>query len=86
MKLFFSPASPYVRKVMASAHLLGLADGIELQPSAASPVSRDMTFARHNPLGKVPTVILDNALGGWGTPAAVFASEVRAAYLEGGRH
>jgi len=27
-------------------------------------------------------VIVDNALGGWGTPAGVFSSEVRAAYIE----
>lgn len=58
MKLFFSPASPYVRKVMASAWTLGLADTIEALPSAASPVARDMTIAPHNPLGKVPTAIL----------------------------
>jgi haloacetate dehalogenase len=32
-------------------------------------------------LGAVPTAILDNALGAWGTPAKVFDSEVRAAYL-----
>lgn len=27
-------------------------------------------------------VIVDNALGGWGTPSGVFSSEVRAAYIE----
>lgn len=60
MKLFFSPASPYVRKVLASAWTLGLADTIELLPSAASPVARDMTIAPRNPLGKVPTAYLDD--------------------------
>lgn len=60
MKLFYSPASPYVRKVLASARILGLADSIELLPSAASPVARDMTIARVNPLGKVPTAYLDD--------------------------
>jgi glutathione S-transferase len=58
MKLYFSAASPYVRKVMASAHHLGLADRIETLASAASPVKRDMTIAASNPLGKVPTAIL----------------------------
>jgi len=58
MKLFFSPASPYVRKVMASAIALDLADRIELLPSAASPVARDMTIAPVNPLGKVPAAFL----------------------------
>lgn len=60
MKIFFSPASPYVRKVMASAHLLGLVDKVTLLPSAASPVARDMTIAATNPLGKVPTAYLDD--------------------------
>ncbi|PWE28926.1 glutathione S-transferase family protein [Pararhodobacter marinus] len=60
MKIFFSPASPYVRKTLASAHLLGLFDTIELLPSAASPVARDMTIAPTNPLGKVPTAYLDD--------------------------
>lgn len=58
MKLFFSPASPYVRKVMASAIALDLDGGIELLPSAASPVARDMTIAPVNPLGKVPAAYL----------------------------
>lgn len=58
MKLFFSPASPYVRKVTASAILLGLQDTIERLPSAASPIDRDMTIAPANPLGKVPTALL----------------------------
>lgn len=58
MKLFHSAASPFVRKVMASAHHLGLADGIELLPAAASPVKRDATIAQSNPMGRVPTAIL----------------------------
>ena len=60
MKLYFSPASPYVRKVVACAHLLDIADTIELLPSAASPVARDMTIAPVNPLGKVPTAYLED--------------------------
>jgi len=60
MKLYFSPASPYVRKVMASAWQLGLQDEVEKLPSAASPVKRDMTIAPVNPLGKVPTAFLDD--------------------------
>jgi len=60
MKLYFSPASPYVRKVVASAQLLGLIDTIKLLPSAASPVARDMTIAATNPLGKVPTAYLED--------------------------
>jgi haloacetate dehalogenase len=33
-------------------------------------------------LAAVPEAIVDDALGGWGSPAAVFPPEVRAAYVE----
>ena len=33
-------------------------------------------------LTAVPEAIIDNALGGWGTPSTVFPPEVRAAYVE----
>ncbi|WPP01916.1 hypothetical protein SFA35_11435 [Pseudomonas sp. HR96] len=36
--LFHAATSPYVRKVMVSAHCLGVADQIELLASAAHPV------------------------------------------------
>ena len=58
MKLLYAPTSPYVRKVMASAHLLGLAGRIELLGSAAHPIDRDQRIAAHNPMAKVPTLIL----------------------------
>ncbi|SAI66231.1 glutathione S-transferase [Bordetella ansorpii] len=60
MKLLYAPTSPYVRKVMACAHLCGVADHIEWLDSAANPVNRDMRIAAHNPLAKVPTLILQN--------------------------
>lgn len=59
MKIFYSAASPYVRKCLVAAHELGLRERIELLPSAAHPVNRDQTIVAHNPLGKVPTLITD---------------------------
>ena len=56
MKLFFSPASPYVRKCMALAAETG--QEVEKLASAASPVDRDETIVAVNPTGKVPTAIL----------------------------
>ena len=53
MKLFFSSTSPYVRKVMACAHELGVADRITLLPSNAHPVTRDAGIIAHNPLDRV---------------------------------
>jgi glutathione S-transferase len=74
MKLFHSPASPYVRKVMAVAHLVGLTSKIELLASAVTPVSRDETVFALNPLGKVPTLITDDGVG-------IFDSRVICEYL-----
>ncbi len=60
MKLFYSPLSPYVRKVMIVAHELDLADTIERLPSAAHTVNRDRTIVEKNPLGQVPTALLED--------------------------
>ena len=60
MKIFHSPASPFVRKCMVVAHELGIADRIEKLPSAASPVKRDATILAKNPLGQVPTFVCDD--------------------------
>jgi len=62
MKLFFSPTSPYVRKVMICAHELGLSEQIELLPAKASPVERDKSIVEINPLGKVPTLITKDGI------------------------
>ncbi|WP_373237064.1 glutathione S-transferase family protein [Cohaesibacter celericrescens] len=58
MKLFYSPASPYVRKVMVMA--LETGQKVEKLSQSGSPVNRDLAIVEHNPTGKVPTVILDS--------------------------
>jgi glutathione S-transferase len=75
MRLLSAPTSPYVRKVMVSAHLLGLSEGIELLPGAASPIQRDTRIAEHNPLAKMPTLILPNG-------DALYDSRVICEYLD----
>lgn len=60
MKLYFSGASPFVRKVMVVAHEVGLGGEIEAVTAAAHPVNRDGNIVAHNPLGQVPTLILDD--------------------------
>jgi len=60
MKLFYSSTSPFVRKVLVVAHELGLADRIERLACAAHPVNRDRTIIAHNPLGQVPTLVLED--------------------------
>jgi glutathione S-transferase len=55
MKLRYSNASPFVRKVLVFAHETGLAQQIELVPTDVW--ASDTDIARDNPLGKVPTLI-----------------------------
>ena len=62
MKIYYSAASPYVRKCMVVAHELGLAERIERLPSAANPITRDRTIVANNPLGKVPTFFSDDGI------------------------
>jgi glutathione S-transferase len=60
MQLFYSASSPFVRKVLVVAHVHGLADRLERLPAKAHPVERDGTIVAKNPLGQVPTLILDD--------------------------
>ena len=62
MKLLFAPTSAFVRKVMVCAHITGLAEHIEKLDSAAHPVHRDSRIGLHNPLAKVPTLLLDDGM------------------------
>ena len=56
MKLAFSPASPYVRKVMACA----VARGIDGQIEKWVIPTTDAALIPVNPLSKVPTLVLDD--------------------------
>jgi glutathione S-transferase len=75
MQIFFSPASPFVRKCMVVAHELGVAERIEKLPSAAGPVKRDATIIPKNPLGQVPTFLT-------GDGQVLFDSRVICEYLD----
>ena len=81
MKLAYSSASPFVRKVMVVALETGLAGKIEKVPTAVRPDQPNATLAPDNPLMQVPTLTTD---GG----EALFDSSVICAYLDslhGGR-
>ena len=58
MKLRYSPASPYVRKVTVVAHETGLIDRLEIVPT--NVWANDTDIGRDNPLGKVPALVLDD--------------------------
>lgn len=59
-KLHYASASPFVRKVMASAIELCLDGHFELEPATnpTMPTVRNPVIAADNPLSKVPTLVL----------------------------
>ena len=61
MKLFYSPTSPYVRKVMVTAMEKGLDGRIEKIPASVSPIAPNKDVAAQNPLMKVPCLIIHAA-------------------------
>ncbi len=57
MKLFYSPPSPFARKVHASIIELGMQDDVELCVTAVQPGKPNIDYARaQNPLGKIPAL------------------------------
>lgn len=66
MKLFYSPTSPYVRKVMACAITRGLDDRIERIPCNPHASPPDLLSA--NPLSKIPCLVTDDGLGLFDSP------------------
>ena len=62
MKLMYAPASPFARKVRASAIELGLGDAIELVLTMVAPGSPNEAYARnYNPLRKIPALELEDS-------------------------
>ncbi len=64
MKLAFSAASPYVRKVMACA----IARGIDGQIEKAKIGTTDPVLASMNPLSKVPTLVTGDGIALYDSP------------------
>ncbi len=59
MKLYHSPTSPYVRKVMVLIHETGL-KGIDLITATGTPLDPGSIPVDRNPLGKVPALDLED--------------------------
>jgi glutathione S-transferase len=64
MKIAYSPASPYVRKVMACAIARGIADKIEIWKIGTT----DPLLKTVNPLSKVPTLVTDDGMALYDSP------------------
>jgi glutathione S-transferase len=76
MKLYSSPTSPYVRKVLVLAYEAGLEPRIERIFRLSFPTAVNEELASQNPLAKVPTLITDAG-------EALYDSPVICEYLDG---
>lgn len=59
MKLYWSPRSPYVRKVLVVAHETAAIGAIERIPVAIISTQPNDELLAHNPLGQIPTLLTD---------------------------
>ena len=75
MTLHWSPRSPYVRKVMITAHELGLADRLQTVRTVVGGTEPHRALMTQNPLGKIPTLVLEDG-------TVIFDSPVICAYLD----
>ena len=75
MKLYHSPTSPYVRKVMVLLHETGQLGDVTLEPTSGTPVDPAQGLGAKNPLSKVPA--LERPDG-----PALYDSRVICAYLD----
>lgn len=68
MKLFWTPASPFVRKVTVTAHELGLYERLEIHPTywphawGTNTIEFDPAFAAANPIGRIPALVTDEGI------------------------
>jgi glutathione S-transferase len=60
MKLTFSAASPFARKVRIAAIETGLIDKIEFVSATVAPAQPNEEYSKITPLKKLPVLILDN--------------------------
>ena len=76
MKLYYSPASPYVRKVNVCAIERGVDARIERLPTKVVPSEPNREYGKANPLMKVPALETDDG-------QVLFDSAVICEYLDG---
>lgn len=74
MRLFYSPSSPYVRKVVVLLHELEKVDEVEFLEVSTTAMASDDSLAASNPLAKLPSLARDNG-------TTLYDSRVITAYL-----
>lgn len=60
INLFWSPRSPFVRRVLVTAHELGLADRVHRIDTSVSMTGCNTELMRINPLNKIPTLVFED--------------------------
>ncbi|MBI1494810.1 glutathione S-transferase [Halocynthiibacter styelae] len=75
MKLYHSPTSPYVRKVMVVLHETGQLGDVELVTTSGTPLDPAEGFAAVNPLSKVPALVTEDG-------QAIYDSRILCRYLD----
>lgn len=75
MRLFHSPTSPFVRKVMVTLHETGQAADVTLVPAMGTPVDPGSMPLGQNPLGKIPALERDDG-------PAIYDSRVICRFLD----
>ncbi|MGR3761124.1 glutathione S-transferase [Roseobacteraceae bacterium NS-SX3] len=75
MKLYYAPASPFVRKVMVLLHETEQLDDVDIHNVATSPVAPSSEVKASNPLAKIPA--LERASG-----PTLYDSRVICAFLD----
>lgn len=76
MKLHFSPASPFARKVRMAAVELGQDDKIELVPTLVAPGKANTEYAnRFNPLRRIPSLTIQDG-------STIIDSQIICEYLD----
>ncbi|HUF86874.1 MAG TPA: glutathione S-transferase [Thermohalobaculum sp.] len=75
MRLYHSPTSPFVRKVMVTLKLTGQEGDVELIPGSGTPLAPNEDTVGANPLGKIPALVTDDA-------GTLFDSRVICRYLD----
>src|SRR5256885_15037703 len=63
MLLHWSPRSPYVRKVLITAHEIGIADRIETVRTVVAAAQPNVELMKENPQSRLPTLrLVDGAV------------------------
>lgn len=75
MRLYHSPTSPFVRKVMVLLHETGQTADTELVPAIGNPVAPGTLPVALNPLGKIPLLERDDG-------PAIYDNRVICRYLD----